>query len=108
MQSTVNLVLPVPVMPSISDENLFARRKRLLYRANHRGIKEMDIILGGFASAWIDRLTMGQLDEFEEIMQENDRDLLSWFTGEANAPKEINNALFNEILHHQKNAGCRD
>ena len=30
------------------------RRKQLLYRANHRGIKEMDLILGGFATARLD------------------------------------------------------
>ena len=56
------------------------RLKRLKYRANHRGIKEMDIVLGGFANERLDALSSQELDDFETLMQENDRDLLIWFT----------------------------
>ena len=36
----------------ISGEDL-RRRKQMIYRANHRGIKEMDIVLGGYANAHV-------------------------------------------------------
>jgi len=39
------------------------RRKRLLWRASHRGIREMDLILGGFATARIDTMTPAELDQ---------------------------------------------
>ena len=37
--------------------NLDPRRKRILYRAWHRGTKEMDLVLGGFADARLAELT---------------------------------------------------
>lgn len=80
---------------------LDARRKQLLYRANHRGIKEMDIILGGFATAHIGSLDNASLDMLEALMEEPDRDLLTWFTGEVPAPAHVRTALFDAIAAHQ-------
>ena len=74
------------------------RRKQLIYRANHRGIKEMDIILGGFADRHVMALGAKELDSFEAIMAEADRDLLSWFTGEQPVPAYIDRPLFDSIL----------
>ena len=74
------------------------RRKQLIYRANHRGIKEMDIILGGFADRHGMALAAQSLDALEAIMAESDRDLLSWFTGEHALPAHIDRALFDAIL----------
>ena len=77
------------------------RRKQLLYRANHRGIKEMDIILGGYADAHIMDMPLNELDEFERIMAELDRDLLMWFTGEEPVPPNLASPLFETILRHK-------
>jgi antitoxin CptB len=46
------------------NETIEARRKRLLWRANHRGMREMDLLLGGFARTHMERLTESELDEF--------------------------------------------
>ena len=51
-----------------SSEGLDERRRRLLFRAWHRGMREMDLILGRFADANIDRLADRELDEFECLM----------------------------------------
>ncbi|MCB1384666.1 MAG: succinate dehydrogenase assembly factor 2 [Nitratireductor sp.] len=83
------------------------RRKQLLYRANHRGIKEMDLILGGFATARLDGLSAAELDGLETIMAENDRDLLIWFTGEQKVPARLDTPLFHAILE-QAVAANRD
>ena len=80
---------------------LAPRRKQLLYRANHRGIKEMDILLGGFARARIGELTDSELDRFEHLLDENDRDLLCWFTGEREAPQRIRCDVFEMVLAFQ-------
>ncbi len=77
------------------------RRKQMLYRANHRGIKEMDILLGGFATDRIFALDAGELDQFEVLLAENDRDLLTWMTGEAEPPAEIRTAIFEAVLRHR-------
>ena len=76
------------------------RRKQLLYRANHRGIKEMDIILGEFARDRIGTLDNGDLDQLERLMEENDRELLSWFTGEQPVPADMTSPLLDAIFAH--------
>ncbi len=80
---------------------LDARRKQLLYRASHRGIKEMDIILGGFAAAHLATLDDASLDTLEALMEEADRDLLTWFTGEIPAPAHVRTQIFDAIAAHQ-------
>lgn len=77
------------------------RRKKLLYRANHRGIKEMDILLGGYASRHIETLDGAALDAFEALLGENDRDLLAWFTGERKPPPAFDTAVFRAIGTHR-------
>jgi len=84
-------------------QELDRRRKQLVYRAGHRGIKEMDIILGEFARARIATLSADELDRFEALMEENDRDLLSWFTGEADMPERHQGPLARSILDHCMN-----
>ncbi|MFK5980980.1 MAG: succinate dehydrogenase assembly factor 2 [Rhizobiaceae bacterium] len=78
-----------------------ARRKQLLYRANHRGIKEMDILLGGFAAANLADLSDADVDAFEAISTHLDRDLLSWFTGEIETPADVAGEMFDRILAFQ-------
>ena len=80
------------------------RRKQLSYRANHRGIKEMDIILGQFAKQFVGEFNKDQLNRFEHLMEQNDRDLLSWFTGEITPNEEIDKNMFEAILTHATNA----
>lgn len=77
------------------------RRKQLLYRASHRGIKEMDILLGGFAAGRIGDLDDEDLDRLETIMDETDRDLLTWFTGEQPVPARLRSDIFDAILAYQ-------
>lgn len=52
--------------------------KKLLYRANHRGTKEMDLLIGGFANEYLKKLTMEELKEFEFLLNFTDKELSSW------------------------------
>lgn len=76
------------------------RLKRLKYRANHRGIKEMDIVIGRFANEMLDGLSDENLDLFEQLMSEHDRDLIIWFTGEQEFPDEDTKPMFNMVREH--------
>ena len=76
------------------------RRRRLLFRAWHRGIREMDLILGHFADTYIDSLDDDELDVLETLLSVNDRDLLQWVTGEAATPPEHDTPLFRRICAH--------
>ena len=75
-----------------------ARRKRLLWRATHRGIKEMDLILGGFVMRHIGNLTTEQLDQLDAIIAIPDQEMLSWATGQEPVPSQHASALLSEIL----------
>lgn len=85
-----------------SSASLDARRKQLLYRANHRGIKEMDILLGGYAAEMLGELADDALADFEALLDETDRDLLTWITGEKPAPERVRTPVFDEILVRQQ------
>ena len=52
--------------------------KKLLYRANHRGTKEMDLVIGGFANENLKKLTFEELKEFEILLNFSDKELSSW------------------------------
>ncbi len=62
------------------------RRKRLLFRACHRGIKEMDVLLGRFAHARLDTLSEADLDAFEALLDVPDRDLYDWIAATVPVP----------------------
>ena len=64
------------------------RRKRLLFRAWHRGTREADLILGSFAEAHLAGFDTAQLDRFEALLECPDADLLDWITGRAAPPPE--------------------
>ncbi|KIT18079.1 succinate dehydrogenase assembly factor 2 [Jannaschia aquimarina] len=62
------------------------RIKRMRIRAWRRGIKEMDLILGGYADAELDRLDDDGLALFEAVLGEADHDLYGWVTGQGQPP----------------------
>ena len=62
------------------------RLKRLKMRAGHRGIKEMDLILGGWAARHLETADDATLDAFEALIAEADQDLYAWVSGQAEAP----------------------
>ena len=54
------------------------RRRRALYRAQHRGTKEMDFLLGRFAEARLPDMVSADLAAFEELLSLPDPDLQGW------------------------------
>ncbi len=85
--------------------DLDPRRRKILFRAWHRGMRENDLIMGGFADAHIADLDETELDEFERLIEVLDRDLLSWMTGEADVPENYDTPLFRRLKafhHHDK------
>jgi antitoxin CptB len=82
---------------TITSAELDTRRRRLLFRAWHRGIREMDLILGQFADKEIAGLDIAALDQFEAILGEDDNDLFKWICGEAAMPQRLQTPLFTRI-----------
>jgi antitoxin CptB len=64
-------------------DGLEIRRKRALYRANHRGTKELDLILGRYASERVPGMDEATLAAFEEFLALPDTDIDQWIRGFA-------------------------
>ena len=61
-------------------------RNKLKYRAWHRGFREADLILGPFADAHLPSMNAGELEAFEQLLEQPDHDLYAWIIGQAIAP----------------------
>jgi antitoxin CptB len=80
-----------------SSDGLDDRRKRLLFRCWHRGIREMDLILGRFADAKIADLTDDELGQLEQLIEVPDPDLYAALTGNTPLAPEYVSGLFDRI-----------
>ena len=62
------------------------RLKRLRFRAWHRGVKEADLLIGGFfdrhGAGWSDT----EMDLFEALLEEQDVDIMAWAIGTLPCP----------------------
>jgi antitoxin CptB len=84
-----------------SSAELSPRRRRILFRAWHRGIREMDLVLGQFADAEIADLPEAELDALEQIMDEQDADLIRWVIGAEPVPSQLDGPLFARIASYR-------
>ena len=73
------------------------RRRRLLYRATHRGTHETDLLVGGFVASRLAALTEADVDALEAIMDLPDVDLAEWLTGRRPIPPEHDNAMLRHM-----------
>jgi len=78
------------------------RRKRLLYRATHRGTKEADIVVGGFVQLHITSLAEVELDDLEIVLEIPDVDLMDWITGRKQMPDDMKRPLFKLLFDYHK------
>ena len=79
-------------------EALDARRRRLRYRAWHRGTKEMDLVLGPYADHHTPMLNHSELGRLEVLMDEADTDLLKWVMGQEAPPASIDRELLDRLI----------
>ncbi len=76
------------------DVDIETRRKKLRFRAQRRGFKEVDLIFGAFADAHLAGLNGGQLDRFEALLAVPDWQVYDWLMGECPVPPEHDNDVF--------------
>jgi antitoxin CptB len=80
-----------------SSDGLEPRRRKLLFRSWHRGIREMDLIMGRFADAHLASLAEEDLDRYERLLEVPDRELYSWIVGESAVPAAYDTALLRRL-----------
>jgi antitoxin CptB len=83
---------------STPHDKLESVRKRLAWRASRRGIKEMDLIVGGFATQNLATMTPQELVVFEGLLEIPDQQLLSWVTNQESVPKEMAHPMLLAML----------
>ena len=91
-----------------SSEGLDTRRRKLLFRAWHRGMRETDLILGEFADCTVEQLSDAELGEFERLLEVPDREVLGWVMGEAAVPPDYDTPLLRRLCEfNHRGAGAR-
>jgi len=70
------------------DIDLENRRRRLLFRSWHRGIKELDLIFGNFVEAYGSGFDEADCLWFEALYEEQDHEILAWVTKGENVPEK--------------------
>jgi antitoxin CptB len=73
------------------------RRRRLLFRATHRGTQETDRLIGGFVAPRLAGFTDAELDAIEAIMDLPDVDLADWLMGRLAIPPEADSPMLRAI-----------
>jgi antitoxin CptB len=84
--------------PAISSEGLDPRRRRLLFRSWHRGIREMDLVYGRFADAEIAKLSDIELDDLEKLLELRDQQVFDWIFGAHPLDEGYDTPLFRRLL----------
>jgi antitoxin CptB len=81
-----------------TSEDLAMRRRRLRFRCWHRGMKEVDLLLGRFADAHVDALDADGVTAFEALLERPDQDILGWIVGGEPVPDVARSPLIDRLL----------
>jgi antitoxin CptB len=73
------------------------RRRRIRFRAWHRGTREMDLLMGGFADAELAVLSDAELDQFEHLLDLPDPQVFAWLAGMEDVPAEEETPLLKKV-----------
>ncbi len=75
-----------------------ARKKRTLWRAHHRGTREADMLVGGFADRWLSEFSDADFAWFDAILDEQDVDILAWAFGRAEPPEALKGLMMDRLI----------
>ena len=89
-----------PVMTqSAAPSTLEHRRRRALYRATHRGTKELDWLVGRYAEARLPAMTDAEMDLFEQFLSVPDPELHAWIMTPETLPETLDGSAFSGVIH---------
>ena len=70
-------------------------KKKIIYRSNYRGTKEMDKLLGSFTNKYLDQLDYEDLNELINLLEIDDTNLYSFYNGLKTSIKFEDNKINN-------------
>lgn len=77
--------------------DLETRRKRLKFRAWHRGTQEADIIIGSFVDLHFQTFSKDDCVWMERLLEEADIDILNWITGKFSLPPDLDTDIMRNM-----------
>ena len=69
-------------------------KKKIIYRSEYRGTKEMDLLLGKFVKKYIDEFSDKELEQLEQFLMIDDDTLLKFYLDKKNELKLKDNKIF--------------
>jgi antitoxin CptB len=93
--SRIDDMPPDPYAPDPTQ--LDPRRRRLLFRARHRGTKEADLMIGAFVQRLVAGFSDSELDELEAVLEYPDVDLADWLSGRRPVPAECRTPMLDRM-----------
>ena len=72
-------------------------KKKIKYRAEYRGIKEMDLLLSSFVKKYIDTFDYEELMDLYKILEKDDDIIFKWYSGTGSI-KEISENKVSKLL----------
>lgn len=89
---------------ALASAALDERRRRILFRAWRRGVREMDLIMGRFADAHLPTMNDDELAEFERLLDIPDPEIMAWIVGGEAPPREFLTTLFARLRESRPHA----
>ena len=84
------------------------RRRRILFRAWRRGLREMDLVMGQFADMNLPAMSDSEIAEFESLLDLPDPLIFAWITGSEPIPPERDTPLLARVAAAPRAALKRD
>jgi|TARA_B100001971_G_scaffold196991_1_gene205279 antitoxin CptB len=75
--------------------NINLLKKKILYRSEHRGTKEMDLLLGHFVNKYINEFNIVELNQLGDLLNFDDDSLFKWYLNKKDEIKIPNNKVSN-------------
>lgn len=75
-----------------------AERKAAHWRAHHRGTREADRMVGGFADRWLATMDAAEFGWFCEILEEQDVDIMAWAFGVQEPPERLRGPMMDRLV----------
>jgi antitoxin CptB len=94
-----------PEAPPSRDAAPDARRRRILFRATHRGTHENDLLVGGYVARHIAAMSDAELGALEAVMELPDPDLADWLSGRRPIPPEHDTPLLRAMRDAARTPG---
>ncbi|MEO1660492.1 MAG: succinate dehydrogenase assembly factor 2 [Pseudomonadota bacterium] len=88
----------------MSETVMDERRRKLKFRAWRRGFREMDLLMGSFADAFIADLSEADLAEFERLLSTPDWEVYAWLIGQKDVPGNYQSELLSRMKTYRYEA----